>query len=722
MPKPRRASATAADTRPAFNRPPGAKARVTSAAAAAAAAPTPPSLDADRITPVTPKRISRPKAKESPAISPIIKTSHDRNRQDSRTSTKNKHASSTSFNSTSQLLSANSLAKLNAYNEKAETKEKELQRKRKEKQYRNVSGQKRRKKNREVSGAKMEEGRVNEKNGHARRRVGAGSVKEYMRKRGETSQPPSRRRLALLIVIAIILLVIFVPVGVLVIGKKSKGSASSSGPSNAELKNVDPNSIPAAAKGTDTDPFTWYDTTDFNVTYTDELVGGLPVMGLMSRWDDSARPNSNVPALKDKFAYGSMPIRGVNVGGWLSIEPFITPSLFNTFTASDNVVDEYTLTKQLGPAPAKALLEAHYATFVTEQTFIDIADAGMDHVRIPFSYWAVTTYDGDPYVRGTSWRYLLRGIEWCRKHGLRVNLDLHGVPGSQNGWNHSGRWGTIGWLNGTDGALNAQRTLDIHNQLSQFFAQDRYKNVVTIYGLANEPRMMALPVQAVLAWNQQAIDIIRQNGIQQYISFGDGFLGLDRWDDMFKNVDPALVMDTHQYVIFNTEQLAFTHQNKINMACQGWSSMLSTAVNPSTGWGPVLCGEWSQADTDCTQHLNNVGVGSRWAGTLNTGDPSTQVLKPICSEPPCSCEMANASPSQYSASYKKFLKMFAEAQIHSFERAWGWFYWTWETESATQWSWKLGRAAGILPQKAYAPEFKCDSPVPSFSDLGESYR
>ena len=578
MPKPRRQSA-AADTRPAFNRPPGAKTRATAAAD-------------DNKTPAIPKRTSRPKAKESPATSPVKETGGDKDRQNGRNPTRNspskntaKHASSSSYNSTSQLLSADSLAKLNAHNEKAETQQKELQRKRKEKQYKNVGGQKRRKKNRDVSGVKMEEGRANEKNANARRRGGARSVQEFMRKRGGNRQGPSKRCLVLLVIIAAILLIIFVPVGVLVIGKNSQQSGSSSAPSNSNLKNVDPNSIPAAAKGTDTDPFTWYDTTDFNVTYTDETVGGLPVMGLMSSWDDSKRPNNNVPPLKDRFAYGSMPIRGVNIGGWLSVEPFITPSLFNTFTASDNVVDEYTLTKKLGPGPSKALLEAHYATFVTEQTFIEIADAGMDHVRIPFSYWAVTTYDGDPYVPRTSWRYLLRAIEWCRKHGLRVNLDLHGVPGSQNGWNHSGQWGKVGWLNGSDGALNAQRSLDIHNQLSQFFAQDRYKNVVTIYGLVNEPKIMALPIEAVLDWNQKAIDIVRKNGLKQYITFGDGFLGLNKWKDIFKDVDPALIMDTHQYVIFNNDQLAFTHKNKINMACQGWGSMFLTANNPSTGYG-----------------------------------------------------------------------------------------------------------------------------------------
>lgn len=30
-------------------------------------------------------------------------------------------------------------------------------------------------------------------------------------------------------------------------------------------------------------------------------------------------------------------------------------------------------------------------------------------------------------------RYILRVFEWARKYGLRIYLDLHTVPGSQNG-------------------------------------------------------------------------------------------------------------------------------------------------------------------------------------------------------------------------------------------------------------------------------------------------
>jgi glucan 1,3-beta-glucosidase len=64
--------------------------------------------------------------------------------------------------------------------------------------------------------------------------------------------------------------------------------------------------------------------------------------------------------------------------------------------------------------------------------------------------------------------------------------------------------------------------------------------------------------------------------------------------------------------------------------------------------------------------------------------------------------------------------MNAEAQMHSFEKGLGWFYWTWVTEDAVQWSWKGGMKAGILPKKSWIRDFECDSPVEGFRDLSES--
>lgn len=555
---------------------------------------------------------------------------------------------------------------------------------------------------------------------------------------GKERKKKKWKKILIAVGVVILILVIAIPVGVVLSGKQSNDDDSTSGsgttssnsnsPSNSNLNGISEDDIPASAKGTELDPFSWYDTYDFNVTYTDETVGGLSIMGLNSTWDDTTRANDNVPPLDEKFQYGTMPIRGVNLGGWLSIEPWITPSFFSSYSTRDGVVDEWTLTSKLGPTRAKSQLEEHYSKWISEQDLIDIQAAGIDHVRIPYSYWAVTTYDDDPYVAKVSWRYLLRAIEWCRKHGLRVNLDLHGAPGSQNGWNHSGRQGMARWLNGTDGDMNGDRTIDVHKQVATFFSQPRYKNVVTMYGLVNEPRMVELDPETVIAWTSKATDAVQSANFTGIIIFGDGFMGLDKWQGQLQD-KKNLLLDVHQYVIFNVDQIVLNHHDKINFACGGWTKQALRSQNKATGFGPTLCGEWSQADTDCTQYLNNVGVGSRWEGTLNMvstpgGSISGSVLEPTCptkNSPQCSCKGANADPSDYSDGYKQFLLMFAEAQMHSFEQGWGWFYWTWKTESAPQWSYQSGLSAGMLPAKAYERSFNCSSDIPSFGDLPEFY-
>jgi glucan 1,3-beta-glucosidase len=572
-----------------------------------------------------------------------------------------------------------------------------------------------------------------------RRRDDGSSSDPYFDEEEEARKKKRRKKIYIGIGLLILALVIIIPVAVVMSNKNGDSSDASGGaeattaggggsPSNSNLANVSQDSVPQQYRGSWLDPFSWYDTDDFNVTFTDEMVGGLPIMGLNSSWDDSTRANDRVPPLKEEFKYGDMKIRGVNVGGWLSIEPFITPSLFAPYKTNDGIVDEWTLCQKLGPTTAKATLEKHYSSWIKESTFADIQAAGFDHVRIPFSYWAVKTFDGDPYVAQVSWRYLLRGIEWARKYGLRINLDLHGAPGSQNGWNHSGHQGSIGWLNGTDGAVNGDRTIQIHKQLSEFFTQPRYKNIVTMYGLVNEPRMVELDQDTVLAWTQSAVAAVRANNFDGIIVFGDGFMGLDNWQGKMTGTD-KLLLDVHQYVIFNVDQIVLNHHDKINFACGGWTKQTLRSQNTATGFGPTLCGEWSQADTDCAKNLNNVGIGSRWEGTLNMistpgGSKDGSVLAPTCpthNNPRCSCEGANADPGSYSDGYRQWLLMFAEAQMHSFEQGWGWFYWTWQTESAAQWSYKDGMAAGTLPKSTYERTFNCSSEIPSFDDLPEFY-
>lgn len=558
-----------------------------------------------RTRPASPERQQRERAQKpqpEPGLSPARKH----------------HKSNSESQRSSNVLSIDSLAKLDAINEKSRYVDRETVRDKREERraQRKVIAERvvkergkhakgteeerkdnRRERRRESQKEERREDQREEK--REKRRVISGPLAEegkVLKRRGgyissisEDDDGRKMRRLWLIIGSVVLLLAILIPVGIVLSRKKGGGAGGSDGgakqggdPSNTNLGSISENDIPTSAKGSVLDPFTWYDTTDFNITYTTETVGGLSVMGLNSTWNDTAQANQYVPALDKKWLYGTMPIRGVNLGGWLSIEPFITPSLFNSYKANQGIVDEYTLSKELGPSQAAKVLEKHYALFMTEQTFQDVQAAGFDHVRIPFSYWAITTYPGDPYVPKISWRYLLRGIEYARKYGLRVNLDVHALPGSQNGWNHSGRQGDIGWLKGSDGALNGQRSLDLHTQLSTFFAQPRYKNVIAIYGLVNEPRMSMLPVDDVIAWTTSAVGIVRKNGVQQTIAFGDGFLGLPKWQGKLQGLN-NLVLDAHEYVIFNPDQISFTHQKKIQYACSGWSSQMKQSMDTSTG-------------------------------------------------------------------------------------------------------------------------------------------
>lgn len=111
------------------------------------------------------------------------------------------------------------------------------------------------------------------------------------------------------------------------------------------------------------------------------------------------------------------------MGGWLLLEPWITPSIFQKY--GGNIVDEYTLTQQ---APdAESVLQAHWASWVTEADFQKAAGAGLNLVRIPVGYWAFEKYPGDPYIQGAA-EYLDQAIGWAANAGLNVWVDLHGKP------------------------------------------------------------------------------------------------------------------------------------------------------------------------------------------------------------------------------------------------------------------------------------------------------
>jgi glucan 1,3-beta-glucosidase len=66
-------------------------------------------------------------------------------------------------------------------------------------------------------------------------------------------------------------------------------------------------------------------------------------------------------------------VRGVNLGGWLVLEPWITPSLFDS-TGDSRIVDEWTF-GQFAPN-ATQVLHTHWDTWVTVSDFAEIAESG----------------------------------------------------------------------------------------------------------------------------------------------------------------------------------------------------------------------------------------------------------------------------------------------------------------------------------------------------------
>jgi glucan 1,3-beta-glucosidase len=130
------------------------------------------------------------------------------------------------------------------------------------------------------------------------------------------------------------------------------------------------------------------------------------------------------------FNWATSKVRGVNLGGWLVGEPWITPTLFEKL----DVPDEYSIGIKLGHDKAVEYLKPHWETFYTESDFKRIASWGINTVRIPIGYWA---FDSNPYPYATGQVvYLDKAVQWARKYELKVLIDLHGAPGSQNG-NHN---------------------------------------------------------------------------------------------------------------------------------------------------------------------------------------------------------------------------------------------------------------------------------------------
>jgi len=384
------------------------------------------------------------------------------------------------------------------------------------------------------------------------------------------------------------------------------------------------------------------------------------------------------------FDYDGEKVRGVNLGGWFVLESWITPSLFNEWANNEEAVDEYTFCQVLGPQEAYNRLSAHWNTWITEADFQEIASIGLNHVRIPIGYWAINAQAGDPYVQGQL-PILDQAIVWARNAGLKVIIDLHGAPGSQNGFDNSGRRGPIEWQSGTN---NVAQTLVAIKMLNDRYAGD--SDVVPGFELVNEPLGPELDMDAVKQFYWDGYGNLRINEPFPAVMIHDAFEDIVSFWNSFMDIASGaynVILDTHIYQVFNDAQVALTPAEHIAQACSWCPKVAQTDK-----W--LIVGEWTGAQTDCARWLNGLGLGARYDGTFDGGPWYGN------------CEnKSQGTVDDMLPVDKTNIRMFIEAQLDAYECHSGWIFWTWKTEAAPEWDMQGLAAAGLFPVPPIARQY-----------------
>lgn len=165
-------------------------------------------------------------------------------------------------------------------------------------------------------------------------------------------------------------------------------------------------------------------------------------------------------------------IRGTNLGNWLVPEGYMWR--LKDGPQSPREI-EGLVELLLGPDKAAAFWQDYRDRYVTAADIAFLAQTGCNTLRVPL-HWKFFTDE-----KGEGFRRLDRVVEWSRKEGIYLILDLHCAPGGQTGTNIDDSRG-YPWLFESPSAQ--ERLLTVWRNLARHY---RDEPVVLGYDLLNEP-------------------------------------------------------------------------------------------------------------------------------------------------------------------------------------------------------------------------------------------
>lgn len=251
----------------------------------------------------------------------------------------------------------------------------------------------------------------------------------------------------------------------------------------------------------------------------------------------------------------------------------------------------------LGPDNALTnVLEPHWQSWVTLADFQKIAGYGFNLVRVPIGFWAYDN-DGTTFSKGAA-KYLNQAVGWASQTGLKVIIDLHGAPGSQNGFDNSGqRLPSPTWQQNSS---NIDRTLAVLDTIQQQYGGAQYDDVIAGIEILNEPLSSELNLDELKHFEVNAYNQQRQYSQDRVVVIQDGFQApssYNGWltpsDDNAQNV----ALDHHEYQVFTDEEVALVPWQHRQLVCNNAAS-----YSGADKW--TFVGEWTAAMTDCAAALN----------------------------------------------------------------------------------------------------------------------